>query len=135
MNTFLIQPEHIADMWPAILPLILPAIEKSSDEISPEGMKNRLMEDDERLIGVFDETTLIACFTLRVITFETGVKKLNVIACGGTQLSEWWEDGWRFVKMIAKSESCHRIQVIGRPGWERKIPDLYKCYTVLEAEV
>ena len=127
--------DMIEVLWPQILPLVLPAIEKSKGEISPEGMRTRLIEDDERLIGVLDETTFIACFTLRIIDFETGVRKLNVIACGGTLLSEWWEEGWDLVKQTAKAVGCNAIQVIGRPGWERKIPDLHKCYTVLEAEV
>lgn len=90
-----------------------------------------------QLFLAIQEDEIVAVVITEVVEFVSGARCLKVILCGGKGAMSGGMGG-----MIDKMEEfamlalCSTIQVEGRKGWERALPDDYRySYTVFEKEM
>ena len=123
---------HIEAYWEDIKQLLMPVIEIAYNEVTIEGIKQRLMSGNElALVALYGECVICIC-VLGTQQFETGKRVLEMPYIGGNNIDMWLDEGWKYILNIAKDLGCSHIRGNGRAGWERKVPELKKIRTVYE---
>lgn len=46
-----------------------------------------------------------------------------IILCGGDGLREWQDAAWRGLTRYARKAGCSCLQIVGRRGWTRAVPE------------
>jgi len=118
-----VKPEHIAVVWPEVAPLFERAIERSDSWRSVESLRADVESGHTTLWLICSGNGLVAAFITGVITAARG-KILDVIALGGSRMSQWFKQFDERLTEIAKAEDCTSIVGIGRRGWKRWLGNL-----------
>ncbi len=115
---------HVMDVWMKVLPLIMKGEKHWKDFYSLNQIRRNLIEGTQQLFVIIeDETDIIACIISQIDQFPT--KKIARIAyCGGRRLKP------KMMPMVigqienwAKREGAVMIDILGRKGWGRLLPD------------
>lgn len=128
-------PTKIDRFWWRISELLTPVVEIAHGEVTLEGIKRRLENEEELCICVIKDAKIIAVCILGFTEYETGKKVLQMPYCGGEHMDVWLTKGFEIIRQIAKNLDCTHIRGCGRPGWEKALPELKKIRTVYECEV
>lgn len=116
-----IQADDVAALWPAVEPLLGPAIELSNGRFSRETVRAGIEARDLQLWLAYDEEPIAAMVT-EVCEYQTGMKTLRVMLVGGSR-REAWLYAWPHIEDFAKSLGCRLAETGGRRGWERVLKD------------
>jgi len=115
-----IDPAQVESIWPHVAHLIRRAMAR--------GRMGRFadVEADVRganaylWLAVEDGAVLAAAVTK--VTQEDGGRLCTIVACGGRD----WKKFGRLIaglEAYARAEGCAAIEICGRPGWRRRLPD------------
>ena len=68
------------------------------------------------------------------VTQENDRRLCTIVACGGRDLARW---GGLIAGLedYARAENCKRIEIAGRPGWRRRLPDYRLAKVVIRKEL
>lgn len=120
---------RVPEFWPLIADYIKQAVDKvgSTDY---ETLRQDVLHSRALLwIAVGGMTTPAAAVTQ--VAIANGSKFCTIIACGGTDRARWLPLISQIEKYAA-FEGCTKIQIIGRKGWQRVLPDYDAPFVVLE---
>lgn len=125
--------------WHEVEPFIQKAVDESNGELSVDSIKERVQSKELVVLTIYDLSIgkLIAVVTLDMVTFDTGIKVLNIQCAGGERVDEWFNEVDVIANAVAKRHDCSKIYVIGRNGWVRKLRNngYYPVHTVISREV
>lgn len=109
-------------IWPIVADLFTPSIKLSDGECSLGPALDRLLSEENRLIVVTKGHEIVLAYTVKVITYETGLRELAVPLIGGTNLEDLKVSFMPMISDIARRNNCSSIVMQGaRAGWARKL--------------
>lgn len=72
---------------------------------------------------VFADNVLSGCMYINFRLERVG-KTMNLILLGGKNFDSWFKDLQFFLNRLALDNNVNEFTILGRKGWERKIPDM-----------
>lgn len=113
--------DRVRDAWPSVSPHLETVIAVAPNELTLEGLLNRILAEEEDLMTVIDATgRLVAAFTLIIKTMDTGKKILVLPILGGSEITAWMDDIFPQFEPIAIAEGCYQVRATGaRPGFAK----------------
>ncbi len=133
MNHWRVPPDEIDYIWPSVNGLIETALDRSG-LFGINDAYCHVANGTWQLWVVHSERGNIECVVLTEIIEFPKEKVLRVTMATGSDRTKWVDrieviEGW------AKSLDCNRVQISGRPGWERVMTDYQKTHVLLEKEI
>ncbi len=132
MNLICVDPARIDKIWPHVSMLILAAMVRCNSR-SYRSIENALHSGGALLWIVWDGERVKAAAVTEVVN-SNGELICMIVACGGKDRKSWL----RYIadlEQYAKDMKCARMQIIGRKGWIRLLPDYRPTYIVLEKDL
>ena len=94
-------------------------------------LRERLNQHSLLWIATSDRALLAACVTELCISHRGLV--CIIVACGGSSVC--WPEAIKVIEEWAKEEGCEAVRIIGRPGWQRVLPEYAPKWRVFEKEL
>lgn len=108
---------HLPTYWPAVLPLLQPAIDNGRRAKAAE-VYQWLLRGDYQL-WVCGDAQEIKAAAVTAVTEYPGSKWFTIVHCGGKDMPTWLEDGLDALERWALGCGCDGVEIIGRPEWGR----------------
>jgi hypothetical protein len=127
-----VDPKQVASIWPHVGHLIRRAMER--------GRMGRFEDVETDVLGsnaylwlAIDSGSVLAAAVTKV-TAENGERLCTIVACGG---HDWKKFGGLIagLETYARAEGCRRMEIAGRPGWLRRLPDYRLAKIVIRKEL
>lgn len=111
----------VRESWPTVEPFMKTVVAKAPNELTLEGILNRILREEEDLmIVVAEDGSVVAAFTLAIRTVDTGKKILILPVLGAGEFFDWMDDIFPQLGPIAIAEGCYQVRAIGaRPGFAK----------------
>jgi hypothetical protein len=115
-----VDPAQVERIWPRVAHLIRRALER--------GGMGRFADVERDVLGAnaylwlaLDEDAVLAAAVTQV-TQQKGERLCTIVACGGRDWGRWGAliEG---LEDYARAENCARMEIAGRPGWRRRLPE------------
>lgn len=121
----------IDKMWPLVLPLLSPSFDRTN-QLDAEDAKI-LCEDHmaqlwivwapEEIAGDGKTGALFGAAITSIDCYSNGYKVLSFLAFGGTRAKEWAVSSLETIEKFAIAEECHAVELKGRKGFGRVLPE------------
>lgn len=117
--------------WPITAPLIERAVEHADGRYSLEDVRAALLARDMQLWAALDARSLVieAICVTEIVTYP-GERRCGIVFCAGRRAERWL----RHLDEIgdwAREQRCGALELQGRPGWERLLPEWRKTHVLL----
>lgn len=122
------------DVWPALLPHIESACAYSGGRITPEAVQRAATKSEMQVFAVILDDTLVGVGVTCLSLHPSGLKSCDVLLVGGT-LAGLWAELEAPLRRWALGEGCQRLQMVGRKGWARALPNWKIAATMYELEI
>ena len=116
-----VEAVQLPEAWPIAQPFLERAIERSSGRMSPGTVYETLRAGKMRLWLIHLEKYIGALVT-EIVSWPTGLKVARFVLAGGNT-SERWMDLLPFFEEYGRNNGCKILEISGRPGWEKRLPD------------
>jgi hypothetical protein len=107
----------IAERWADVAPHLARPLARQS-ALTLETLKASLIRGEMMLWEVRGEMAMVT--QLQVFPAE---RICTIVLCGGTNLNRWKRAALREVAAYAKASGCTGLQIVGRRGWTRAVPE------------
>ncbi len=126
-----VDPARISEIWPHASRLIRSAVLKAG--VSDFGEVEKSVLTGRSLLWLAWESEIEAAATTTLNT-ANGRKICTIVACGGADMGSWLPliAG---IEAYAREEGCAAMNIIGRKGWARVLPDYKERLVILEKEI
>jgi len=128
MKAHLIHPEEVSHIWHEVSPLLSKVTRHTEGELEPDDFLEPLTHGDMQLWIAQDNYKLKAAMISQIITYPQK-KILRLISLAG----EDFEDIREFQEMVeafAIRLECSALEMWGRKGWKKLLPDWKDTYIV-----
>lgn len=109
-------PDEVADVWPAVLPLIERGLDRSLGQYAPEDVLAGLLRGEFQLwlhpLGIVVTT----------ISVYPQAKVCIILLCAGEQIHKWLPE-IETIKAWARTHGCSAMRLHGRRGWKKTLGD------------
>ena len=122
--------EDIDKVWGEVEPLLSNVLDKGNGEYLIEDLY-RFVKERSLQLWICDDGTKIVGAGLTEVTQYPQVKVCLVRAWSADVGRAEWVGFLTFVEEWASSIGCDAIEIFGRPGWERVLPDYSKSIVIL----
>ena len=132
MELVCVDPATASSFWPFVKDKIYRAIHKA--DISPfRYVESAVLSGNALLwLAIHDDSVLAAAVTQLE---ETERRKVcTIVACGGTQMSEWLPL-IRGIEKYAGTQGCHAVRIVGRLGWIRALRAYHVHSAIIEKDI
>ena len=127
-----VDPAHVENIWPHVAHLVRRAMER--------GGMGRFADVERDVLGanaylwVALEQGAVLAAAVTQVTQENDRRLCTIVACGGRDFARW---GGLIAGLedYARAENCKRIEIAGRPGWRRRLPDYRLAKVVIRKEL
>ncbi len=115
-----VDPAQLEEIWPRVAHLIRRAMAR--------GRMGRFADVEADVLGanaylwLAIEGGCVLAAAVTKVTAESGERLCTIVACAG----ERWDKFGRLIAGLedyARAENCAAIEICGRPGWRRRLPD------------
>ena len=89
--------------------------------MSPATVYSTLCAGGMRL-WLIDFERYIGALVTEIVTWPTGLKVARFVLAGGFD-SKSWMDLLPFFEEYGRNNGCKILEISGRPGWEKRLPD------------
>ena len=125
----------VPEVWDEAAPLIDKALAYTSGRFELEDIEVALAEGRMSLVVTFDGGEMIGAMTVEIVDYPR-LRALRVIHVGGERYPEWMMAAKSVLDDGARRVGATRLEMEGRPGWERIFKGLgTKIAVVIEREV
>lgn len=114
-----IPADEVDGVWNLAEPILSAVIRRGGD-IQNEAMKQSLISKARQLWFVWSDH-LHGLVVTEIAETPRG-KIANIVALGGTDLKSWIHLS-EHLEIWARNEGCRAMEIIGRKGWARALPD------------
>ena len=128
MKAHIVQPEDIAYIWDEVAPLLEKVKEHTEGELETDDFLEPLTHGDMQLWIATEQSDVHAVMVTHLITYPQK-KILRIISLAG----EDFEEIRSFQEMIegfAIKLGCTALEMWGRKGWKKLLPDWKDTYIV-----
>ncbi len=130
-----VQAPELSEVWGQVQPFIAAALEYAGGRQTEKTIADALLKRTMQLWTVSDNGTVLSAFVSHLINYPTGLRACNVVVLGGVAYKKWLDQARIVIREWAKSEGCHKIEMTGRPGWEKILKDWNKLTVMLEEDL
>lgn len=133
MEIACVPPDKVALVWPRVSGLIYIAM-KRGDLMAFAPVEQSLFNGMAQLwLAVENRNDIIAAAVTELHATEWR-KVCVIVACSGKDMDRWIEL-IEEIEKFAKAESCSRVRIVGRKGWERVLPNYRTRRIVLDKDL
>jgi hypothetical protein len=127
-----IDPAQVEEIWPHVSHLIRRAMARGRMGRFADVAADVRGANAYLWLGV-DGNTIIAAAVTKV-TQDDGGRLCTIVACGG---HDWRKFGPLIagLEAYARAEGCAAIEICGRPGWRRRLPDYRLAKVVIRKKL
>lgn len=113
-------PDRVPALWPLVAHLIRRAMARGRMGRFADVEADVLASNAWLWLAVDSGSVLAAAVTK--VTQENGERLCTIVACAGR---DWTKFGRLIAGLedYARAENCAGIEICGRPGWMRRLPD------------
>ena len=127
-----VEPAQVERIWPRVAHLIRRALERGGMGRFADVERDVLGANAYLWVAIEQGAVLAAAVTQ--VTQENELRLCTVVACGGCDFARW---GGLIAGLedYARAENCARMEIAGRPGWRRRLPDYRLAKVVIRKEL
>lgn len=129
-NFFAIKSKDIDEVSYWVRPF-LEEFERKTFLVSADDVLEQARNADAQLWSYFDGTSFRGVMATRIHKTSLGLM-CNIWVCVGLDALELVEGSLQEVENWAKEIGCYAIEIVGREGWQKKVPGFTKKAIVLE---
>lgn len=121
-------------LWPVLEPLLEKACAFSDGRFTPASVALAVTEGQFDLWGVIRDGEWQAIAATCVSDYPSGMRVMEVLLVSGEDRQSWLH----FEKPLrgqAARWGCHKMQMVGRRGWAKSLPDWRPVATMYEVDV
>jgi hypothetical protein len=119
----IVSPTLAQSRWDLFAPMLDKSVPYSGGRYELKDMFDQIQSGEQHLWLVSDGEKPLAAFTTRIIHYPQ-FKALSCQFCGGeNRMDEWIDDADTILARFAQDGGCAAIEMTGRAGWSRKLPD------------
>ena len=134
MNAQLIEPEDIPYIWDKVCPLLGKVTEHNEGQFEPDDYIEPLANGMMQLWIATEDKELHSIMVTKIIAYPNK-KVLRVIAIAGSEFKELHERFNDMIESFAIRQECSSMELWGRKGWKKLLPDWKDSYTVFTKEL
>ena len=128
MKAQIVQPEDIAHIWEQVAPLLDRVKEHSEGEAEPDDFLEHLSHVEMQLWIFIEESSLHSAMITQIIVYPQK-KILRVISIAGSEFEKLRQFN-DVVELFAIKTGCTGLELWGRKGWKKLLPDWESNYIV-----
>ena len=118
----LVDPRQVPAAWSVVYPMLAPAITRSNGRYTEATIYRDCIGGQYALWLVMNGGPIGALVT-QVVVWPSGLREAMFVVVGGQDHQDWMHQ-MKVLENWAISQGCERINVSGRPGWEKAICEL-----------
>ena len=134
MKAHLIQPEDIPYIWDQVCPLLDRVTEHNEGQFEPDDYIEPLANGMMQLWIATEDKELHSIMVTKIVAYPSK-KVLRVIAIAGSEFKELHERFNDMIESFAIRQECSSMELWGRKGWKKLLPDWKDSYTVFTKEL
>jgi hypothetical protein len=127
-----VDPVQVPKIWPHVAHLIRRAMERGGLGRFEDVERDVLSANAFLWLAIESGSVLAAAVTQ--VTQQNDHRLCVIVACGG---HDWKKFGGLIagLEAYARAEGCRRMEIAGRPGWLRRLPDYRLAKIVIRKEL
>ena len=134
MKAHLISPEDVAYLWDDVGPMLARVTERSEGEMEPDDYLETLTQGAMQLWIATEEKNITLAMVTQIISYPQK-KVLRVIAISGEKFIEAHSQFNDMVEAFAIRVGCSPMELWGRKGWKKMLPDWKDSYIVFTKDL
>ena len=134
MKAHLISPEDGAYLWQDVGPMLARVTERSEGEMEPDDYLETLTQGAMQLWIATEEKNITLAMVTQIISYPQK-KVLRVIAISGEKFIEAHSQFNDMVEAFAIRVGCSSMELWGRKGWKKMLPDWKDSYIVFTKDL
>ena len=133
IKAHLLAPEDVAYMWEEVVPLLARVAPHTEGEMEPDDYIEPLTHGDMQLWVVVENKRVIAALITQIIPYPQK-KILRLISLAGEEFDKI-KDFLDVVEAFAIKCECSALEMWGRKGWKKLLPDWKDSYIVYTKDI
>ena len=129
----IVQPEDIAYIWEEVAPLLNRVKEHSEGEAEPDDFLEPLTHGHMQLWIATEDKQMHSAMITQIIVYHQK-KVLRVISIAGSDFKRLYEFN-DMVESFAIKTGCSGMELWGRRGWKKLLPDWESNYIVYSKDL
>ena len=129
----IVQPEDIAYIWEEVAPLLNRVKEHSEGEAEPDDFLEPLTHGHMQLWIATEDKQMHSAMITQIIVYPQK-KVLRVISIAGSDFKRLYEFN-DMVEAFAIKTGCSGMELWGRRGWKKLLPDWESNYIVYSKDL
>ena len=129
----IVQPEDVAYIWDQVAPLLEKVKEYSEGEAEPDAFLEALTHGDMQLWIATEDSNMHSVMVTQIVTYPQK-KILRVISIAGSDFKRLYEFN-DMVESFAIKTGCSGMELWGRKGWKKLLPDWESNYIVYSKDL
>lgn len=130
MESVAIHPSLLEKVWPLVEPLI-DRVCRFGGEYQPSTVLLKCLNTEAQLWCIFDDGRPIGAAVTEIIDKDLR-RDCNIWLCAGSYSDQARDSLLREIEDWARKVGCERVQLVGRRGWEKKLPGYRRTRVILE---
>ena len=128
MKANIVQPEDIPYIWDQVAPLLDRVREHTEGELETDDYLGELSDGNMQLWIATENNGLHSIMVTQIAVYPQK-KVLNIISMAGSEFSRLYEFN-DMVESFAIKTGCSGMELWGRKGWKKLLPDWESNYIV-----
>ena len=133
MKAQIVQPEDIAYIWEEVSPLIEIARKHSEGELETDDFLEPLTHGDMQLWIATEDNNMHSAMVTQIVPYPQK-QILRVILIAGSDFKRLYEFN-DMIESFAIKTGCSAMELWGRKGWKKMLPDWESNYIVYTKEL
>ena len=129
----IVQPEDVAYIWDKVAPLLARVKEHSEGEAEPDDFLEALTHGDMQLWIATKDSNMHSVMVTQIVTYPQK-QILRVISIAGSDFKKLYEFN-DMIESFAIKTGCSAMELWGRKGWKKMLPDWESNYIVYTKEL
>ena len=134
MKTHLISAEDVPYIWDDVGPMLARIQEHSEGELETDDFLEQLMMGGMQLWISTEDKEIVMSAVTQIIQYPQK-KILRVIAIAGENFKEVHDNCINMVEAFAIKHECSALELWGRKGWKKMLPDWNSKYIVFTKDL
>lgn len=134
MKAHLISPEDVPYIWDDVGPMLARIQEHSEGELETDDFLDQLMMGGMQLWIATEDKKIIMSMVTQIIKYPQK-KILRIIAISGENFKELHAKFNDMVEAFAIKHQCSALELWGRKGWKKMLPDWNSDYIVFTKDL
>lgn len=127
---------RIKGLWPAVLPFIERALAYDSGRYTAQSIRKGLLDRAMQLTVVedVDDGARVLAICITEIRNYPAKKVGTIFLCAGHDMSRWLHH-LPEIEAWLKQKGCREVELYGRPGWAKALPEYTFARVLLRKEL